>query len=99
MAFCQTSNKSYFHRRKKKTEVDPGTLPGALCDKATWFASEKKTKELNRQTYHSNKLRGIQILDPNWLSRNTVGAASIVYFLPIILAQIRLTANKTKRDI
>ena len=40
----------------------------------------KGTKEFNRHTCHSKKLRGIQFLEPNWLSKNIVGTASIVSF-------------------
>ena len=44
----------------------------------------KGTKEFNRHTCHSKKLRGIQFLDPNWLSKNTVGTASIVSFFQLL---------------
>ena len=44
----------------------------------------KVTKEFNRHTCHSKKLRGIQFLDPDWLSKSTVGTASIVSFFQLL---------------
>ena len=54
----QTSIKSYF-RRRKKTEVDPGTLP-QLRWSSLWqdylICFWKETKEFNRHTCSSKKL-------------------------------------------
>ena len=62
-------------------EVDPGTLPPLRWNSACQgylICFWKGAKEFNRHTCHWKKLRGIQFLDPNWLSRNTIGMASIV---------------------
>ena len=82
---CQTS-KFYLHRIKK-TEVDPRTLP-QLRWSSMWqsylICFWKGTKDFNRHTWHSKKLRGIQFLDPNSLSWNTVGMASIFSFFQLL---------------
>ena len=84
---------------EKKTEVDPRTLPELNPASSMWqsylICFWKGTKEFNRHTCHSKKLQGIQFLDPNWLSKNTVGTASIVSFFQLLYINFILKLHFT----
>ena len=83
MAYCQISIKSYFHRRKKRRWILP-RLRWSSMWRSYLIYFWKGTKAFNRNTCHSKKLREIQLLGPNWLSRNTAGTAIIVSFFQLL---------------